>query len=386
MKRATKGRALRTYLLGLGIGSVILVACPGRSARAADGPLLVAVEAPPALDADAAEIRRAIGTELHSRTVAPMKAPTEASGRALIIALDRDRIAMSLRTSDAAPVVRVIPAPSERAARLRAIAWLAGNLARDQVSPIIAEAAEATPAAVLQPPSPAETLAPTPPPPSSSGTNTAMAPPAAAEPIEPPAFESTAATVTTHPERAPERQSSWTVGVAAGPAISTYETAHSLRQSIFGAWSAGSAFSQVSNNSQTVWRVEVQHHGDGSRSFTGLALEGSSGGIESEVLGAMAFAGSALQLGGFSLKGYVGAGIDAVEGFQETVSFSSSSGAMSTSTTGLAPGLYAAGNVAVSHPIFESIDLVLSLDAHLSVTDENDGYIASMLGLRYRLQ
>ncbi len=132
--------AKRACLLRLGIGFGMLTALTGGSARAADGPLLVVVEAPPALDADAAEIRRAIGTELRSRTVAPMKTQAETSDRALIVALDRDRIAMSLRTSDAAPVARSIPSPPEHAARLRAIAWLAGNLARDQVSPILAEA------------------------------------------------------------------------------------------------------------------------------------------------------------------------------------------------------------------------------------------------------
>ncbi len=126
MNRPGKG-----CFVGLGV-FVALVAGP---ARAADGPLLVVVEAPPALDADAAEIRRAIGTELRSRTVAPMKTPTETSDRALIVALDRDRIAMSLRTSDAAPIARSIPAPPEHAARLRAIAWLAGNLARESGRP-----------------------------------------------------------------------------------------------------------------------------------------------------------------------------------------------------------------------------------------------------------
>ena len=46
---------------------------------------------------------------------------------------------MSLRTGDGAPISRVIRLRAEPAARLRAIAWLAGNLARDQVTPIIAE-------------------------------------------------------------------------------------------------------------------------------------------------------------------------------------------------------------------------------------------------------
>ena len=115
----------------------IFLVFSGRPAHAAEGPLLVVVEAPPALDADAAEIRRAIGTELHARTIAPMKTTSEPPRRALIVAIDHERIAMSLRTGDGTSRLRGHPGTADRAARLRAIAWLAGNLARDQVSPIL---------------------------------------------------------------------------------------------------------------------------------------------------------------------------------------------------------------------------------------------------------
>ncbi len=119
MNAALKGSCL--------VGMGIFVVFSGQPAHAAEGPLLVVVEAPPALDADAAEIRRAIGIELRSQTIAPMQRGAEPPGRALIVAFDRDRIAMSLRTNDATPIVRDIPAPTDRAARLRAIAWLAAT-------------------------------------------------------------------------------------------------------------------------------------------------------------------------------------------------------------------------------------------------------------------
>ncbi len=86
------------------------------TARAAGDPLLVVVEAPPALDADAGEIRRAIGSELHAETIAPLKAPGEPPERALIVALDHQRIAVSLRRPDAAPIARAIPAHRPRGA------------------------------------------------------------------------------------------------------------------------------------------------------------------------------------------------------------------------------------------------------------------------------
>src|SRR5438874_589380 len=90
----------RWSLLRPGIFFVMVVAHLGRSAHAADEPLLVVVEAPPTLDTDAPEIRRAIAAELHARTVAPMSTPAEAPGRVSIVALDHDRIAISLRAND----------------------------------------------------------------------------------------------------------------------------------------------------------------------------------------------------------------------------------------------------------------------------------------------
>ncbi len=173
MRTPAKGASL----LGLGL----VVAFSGRPARAAEAPLLVVVEAPPALEADAAEIRRAIGAELRCQTVAPMKTTADAPERALIVAIDAERIAMSLRSGDGPPVTRVIPAPAERAARLRAIAWLAGNLARDQVSPILAESPpEPSPLATV-PPLPA-TSAPTEPPPAPTASPTT----APSSPLPPP--------------------------------------------------------------------------------------------------------------------------------------------------------------------------------------------------------
>ena len=67
----------------------------------AERPLLVVVEAPPALDVDAAEVRRAVGTELRCQAVAPLKTAGDPPERALIVALDRERITLSLRTGDA---------------------------------------------------------------------------------------------------------------------------------------------------------------------------------------------------------------------------------------------------------------------------------------------
>ena len=121
--------------------------------------------------------------------------------------------------------------------------------------------------------------------------------------------------------------------------------------------------------------------------FDGLVLEGSAGfETEPQIVGAMAFVGSAIHLGRWSLEGTLGAGIE-LSKRQDTLSVSSNAGTggvVSSTETEVVfhPGLFAAVGLGVSHPVFESVDLVLALDAHLSTIDANDGYLATMLGLR----
>ncbi len=375
MKTPAKGSCL--------LGLVVLVGLVG-PLRAAERPLLVVVEAPPALDVDAAEVRRAIGIELRCETVAPTKTPGDPPERALIVALDRNRITVSLRAGDLAPVTRSIPTPPEPAARLRAIVWLAGNLARDQVSPIVAASVNAP----GLPPIP-DLPQPAPSPSGDSPTS-----PASAPPIEPPPFETTETTLTSHFNPATTRRSPWTIGVAAGPAIGTYDLAHSLRQSIFGSWNASSV-GDVFSHTTTTWRVELRHRTDGSRLFTGLVVEGATAsdnldyGNGTEILGAAGLVGSTLQFGRWSLEASFGAGVDLDQ--QMTAVFTITMSSTNGNTTSLSqasetrPGLFAAGTVAVSHPVFESVDAVLSLNAHVSIIDEYDGYLAALLGLRYNL-
>ena len=362
------------------LGLIVLLGLMGRPVRAAERPLLVVVEAPPALDVDATEVRRAVGAELRCETVAPLKTPGDPPERVLIVALDRDRITMSLRAGDLAPLTRSIPSPPEPAARLRTIGWLAGNLARDQVSPIVAESGGAP----LLPPMPDLPALP-PPGPAASGAP----PPPAVPSVEPPAFEAPPATVTAHFDPTPVRRSPWTIGAAAGPAVSTYQLGHDVRQTLFGHWPA-SHVTDFLSETNTTWRVELQHHTDGSRLFTGLALDGSTGDSDApEIVGAAALAGSVLQWGRWSLQASLGAGVDLEErmGTFLTASHSSQYGFTSsiTNESSVRPGLFAAGALALSHPVFASLDMVLSVDAHLSIIDENDGYLAAMLGIRYAL-
>ena len=367
------------------VGMGILVLFSGEPARAAEGPLLVVVEAPPALDADAAEIRRAIGVELRSQTIAPMQRHAEPPGRALIVAFDRDRIAMSLRTNDATPLVRDIPAPTDRAARLRAIAWLAGNLARDQVTPIVAEAPADMPSLATIPP--ATTVTPATEPPPIAEVTPGSVPPGSVPPGSvPPAPISDVPTISTPAGNGKISAAHfWTIGAADGPTTNFPLCSQAYSAST---WPQPCAPLAVHG---TAWRLELQRRSRSDGFFQGAALEGTAGSSFSpQLIGASAFVGSSRRHGRWTFESTVGAGLelsyvsddhthrDALErpGFQLNVH---------TTSDSLRPALFAEGAVALAHPISESLDAVLRLGAHVSTNDLSDWFMAATLGLRYNL-
>jgi hypothetical protein len=375
-------------LIRVGIGFGMLTALTGGSARAVDGPLLVVVEAPPALDADAAEIRRAIGTELHSRTVAPMKTPTETSDRALIVALDRDRIAMSLRTSDAAPVARSIPAPPERAARLRAIAWLAGNLARDQVTPILAEAPIEMPSLATLPP-PATTSATTEPPPLPSL-------PSSGYPVSesPPAADSTTTISTRFRDQEPAGSVRWSISAADGPT-----TGFPVGNTNGGLGGSGPGAPQLYNPFRSgfwngfwgsAWRIDVQRRTKANGPFVGAALGGTAGDWAPQLLGVTAFVGSARHLGHWSFEPTIGAGLELAEvsGGNTVLTQSSNDTTFTTTETtsnALRPALCADATIAIGHPVSDSLDAFVRLGLHATTIGLDNWFLSATLGLRYNL-
>jgi hypothetical protein len=374
MKPTAKGACL----LGLGI----VAALAGRPAHAGDRPLLVVVEAPPALDADPAEIRRAIAAELGCETVAPTKTSTDPPQRALIVALDRERITMSLRPGEAAPVSRSIPTPPERAARLRAIVWLAGNLARDQVSPIVADgAAGPWPLATIPAlASPAE-------------TGEAQPPPATRLPTEPPSLGETATGETPAIARrfeptpaSPARH--WSIGVADGP--TTNFPVCSTDFALFNGSRHPLCPPFLANG--TAWRLELQHRPSAGGHFWGAAAEGTAGSeFSPQLIGASAFVGAAKRLGRWTLESTAGAGLELSDisgGTVVTATHSSTNGFVSSIVTdhSLRPALSIDGALAAAHPLWSSLDAVVRVGVHLSTADLSAWYLASSLGLRYSIR
>jgi hypothetical protein len=385
MKTAAKGSASWACPLVTAFEVVILMAFTGHSARATDGSLLVVVEAPPALYADAAEIRRAIGTELHSKTLAPTKTPGEASDRALIIALDRDRIVMSLRGSDGTLVARVIPAPTDPAARLRAIAWLAGNLVRDQVGPIVAEAPP-TPPSPSTIPALTATPEPTEPPPGPIAPAPAPTAPVPAPPPATPATPLTPAplrrggevgeTISIHlDERKPTSSTLWSISGAIGPVIAD------LQQPNGGIWPPS-----LGMMPSTAWQIEVQRRKQHGRLVVGGALEGTynheGNGTGPQLIGSNGFVGARWRYRYCSLETSVGAGIEAARIYQPEVIGTSANVTIDSYRI----DLYAQGTLGAAVPLGGSLEGLLRLGIHITSSHDENWFAASTIGLRYTLR
>jgi len=356
-------------------GLALVVAATTRPVLAAGAPLLVVVEAPPALDADAAAIRRAIAAELRSATVAPTQIVPEGGDRVLIVALEHDRITMSLRASDASPVVRVVPLPTDHGARLRAIAWLAGNLARDQVSPILAEPPPEPPPVATGPP---PLVAPEPP---LAGSASSAAP--APSPIPPPSSlqapsEVRGPMIAARAEPAgvasPLR---WSVSGSLGPALAAFNR--------FGYFEWISPSAPV-----TAWQISVQRRREDQRLVIGGALQGiysSDGNALSgpgvPLLGANVFLGAEWRFRHCALETTVGAGPQA----QSTLDLRGLYGfPLSDGPTTYRLAFFAQGTIAAGIPISGSLEGLVQVGVNVNASHDEFWFVASTFGLRYTLQ
>jgi hypothetical protein len=327
------------------------------------GPLLVVVEVGEGAGADATDVRKAISQELGRAVIAPTTAESVGSADVLFVALDRKRIVLSLRGRSDDQVARGIPAPVDRAARLRAVTWLAGNLARDQVAPVLSAASGEASAGPTQLPHE----------PSLGPRDVATEPPPVPAPAAPPlsAHQAAALEVAVEKARPPVTdEPRWSL-TAAGGLPATY-----VRGGLEG----------VVLFHQPAWQVEIQRQRPGA-SLYGLALD--MGPIDIHILGLAAIVGSTRSWGRFTLEGSGGLGLEAIHGWamQNTVTYSSSGGTVSTTTVGgLEALLYARGSLAVGYAVSSSWDVLFRLGAHLTAGRFPEAsFVSSTLGLRFRL-
>jgi hypothetical protein len=341
--------------------AVIAAATAARTARAADERLLVVVESAPGVAVDAREVRQTIGTELGIPVVAPTDAAAAGASNVLIVSVDRSDIRMSLRGSAAGLVARTIPLPPDRPARLREIGWLAGNLARDQVSGIVAAPAERAAA-------PRELLV------AAADVATATEPP----PVTAPASEPTVAASARPFEPAAATGPRWAITGAGGPTAT------------FFLWGADNRADAATVLRGSTYELEAQRQASPGSLIFGAALEVGTDPGGGQRFGLAGLVGSSWQPRHWFLEttGGVGLGLAPMPQATRTVTNSSLSGSSSETTVSTKPQpvLYLRGVGTVGFPISSSLDLVARVGVHLAssggfATD----FLSGTAGLRFRI-
>jgi hypothetical protein len=355
---------MRTRWVSLSIAALTVTA---GSARAAGDRLLVVVESTPGTGVDPREVRQTVGAELGIPVVAPEDATAAEASNVLIVAIDKADIRMSLRGSAAGLVGRTIPAPSDRPTRLREIGWLAGNLARDQVSGIVAvpEHRAGTRAMDVA----AADLAP------AIETSPQTAPPANLTAV-PARSQEPAATVATEPAAgAPPGGSLWSVTAAFGP------TADKGALERNGSGSGGAIFT-----GNTAFQIEVERAAPPSGLVLGVALDA---GTDSNGFGVAGFIGSIWRHRRFFLETTGGLGLELARIPQTVVTNSSTGGVSSMTTTGSQALPFLRGEAEVGLPITSYVALIARFGVHIAFLpggwSDDDDAVSGTLGVRVGL-
>jgi hypothetical protein len=353
---------MNKLIIAFGVGWLGVTAS-ARAASGEGGRLLVVVEGAPGEELAADDVRQTIAAELG----APVLGPGEggAPARVLVVALGRGEIRMALHVSPVAAVARTIPAPAERPARLRAIGWLAGNLARDQVTAIVARVTESelepalASAAVAEPPARAATE---PPPPSA---------------VPPSAATAAIATRPAAPAGSTGEGSTWSITLAGGPAAQMSFPGTPLPWQLY-----------VSPS----YQVEIERSPAPGGLLVGVALDVGTNNPTSFLdreIGVAGFVGSSWRSRRLFAETTAGLGIQALELPITTNTFtqSSVSGTMSSTTVGgaLSPVLYARGVAGVGMAIGRSLDAVARISGYLGSSGLERSYASATVGVRFRL-
>jgi hypothetical protein len=359
-------------------GAVIVEMGAAHAARAAEDPLLVVVETQPGLGVDAADVRRRIAGELGARVVSPSDPAATRASQVLIVALDEHDIRISMRSGASARVSRTIPDVAERAARLRAVAWLAGNLARDQVGPLLPNLALAPTPKPPADPTPAATAAAAASPPAAIATPPAVG----SRPVNADLAAATDATVSVRIDESPSAvDSRWMITASGGATFA--DTCLQVSSPAMFSCTTGiaSSFSYGST-----YQLEALHRTPDQGTMIGAALDT---GPDYHLVGLAGLIGVRRPWGHWYLEATLGAGIEAERAnvATTTVLSSSTSGTSNnvTVTQQVQPALYVRAKGSIGIPINRSFDFLASLDAHFASSGLATDFIGATAGLRLKL-
>jgi hypothetical protein len=357
---------------GSRFGVLVTAVLVSRGALAADPaldpPLMVAAEIDAGLGVDARAVREAIGAELHRTITAPAAGPDADLRDVLLVSMSRERTVVSFRARTDEAAARAIRTPADRAARLHAVAWLAGNLARDQVSPLVMVAALES-----APPSDAATEAPAPPPAATTAppdVRTAAPPPIAASPSHVAPAPSTVLTRRSEDAPAPLAAPTWIFSLAGGSAMTDEAGNGGARQVDFA----------------RAFQAEVQHR-QGAGWLLGGAID--YGPTPFHRMGYAVTGALQQRWSAFRLEESLGFGIEAsVNGLTMTPQTLNPMTGASSGLTAVSPTTapYLRAFVTAAYPLWRSWDLVLRVGAHSDIEATLDtAYLATSLGVRLSL-
>jgi hypothetical protein len=359
------------------VGVVVAVAAgaPSLSVASAE-PLVVVVESAPGGAVDPVEVRRIIAAELRAPVRAPRDAAADDASDLLIVAVDRGEIRMSLRPGAAGGVSRAVPAPSDRKARLQSIGWLAGNLARDQVTAFVAPAPLPAPAPAPAPSVEPEPVSPPEPPPPAPPPATEPPPFADHAPREPAATPG--AVVAAQPSPAVGAASpTWSLAIGGGPSA-LWEGLGDREQPIW--------------PTVGIWYLEVQRRSSTNGLILGavldvgpdMALGIKSGSID--FIGGAALVGIGHRFGRTFVEATGGLGLEAYQSGASLQTTTTPGTIESQSVPTVILGLYLRGQATAGLALSRSIDLMASAGGHLGSVGRFDHFLTTSLGLRFRFQ
>jgi hypothetical protein len=313
-------------------------------------PVLVAVEISSGIACDAGAVRQVVRDELGRRVLSPAVATWEQAPDELIVALDRKRIVVSARAPDGDLTSRSIATPAGDDDRLRAVAWLAGNLLRDQVANSPAPEPEPSPTLAVHAPEPAPAASPM--------------------PVEPPATVALPVEVTT----AAGAGSGWQLTATGGNAFAEVsDQGAGLRPVLSAAGVAG-------------WQFELQRTREDGR-ILGLAIDIGPG--ETHLFGAAALWGRQLRRGRWYLEAAAAAGLELGKTMGSDVAIvdSGRTGTYSTVThsTQVRPAAYGRAALTLGARLGDGVDVVARLSVHLTTAGLLYSFAAPTVGLRFRL-
>jgi hypothetical protein len=328
-------------------------------------PLTVVVESTPETDIGPRDVRQVISAELGNPVLGPAHVDAGDDTDLLVVTLDRTAIRMSFHAAGDLRLSRAIAAPPDRGARLRAVAWLAGNLVRDQVSPLVTTAPPVAPVvspivATAAPPPAGSPEPPTVPPPLSAPPRSA----APAAPVE--AFAGTAALA-----GAPGDFPRWTLTASSG-----------LERLVHGDFVPGSTL-WYSLSGRLAYQLALQRQSAPGATFFGGVVEMAG---QVQTFGIAGFAGKEWRRRRWLFEATAGAGVEWAPTRTETTSVTNSSAsgpsAQTTVTEQTQKDLYVRGAVTGGLRLWGTTDLVLGLIAHLSVSSSDNDFGVVALGIR----